>query len=67
MLLMASAVALFAWAARTMGDNWAIVARTRGDHQLVTSGLLPGSAIRFMWRWRCSCSACRSQQATLPR
>jgi protein-S-isoprenylcysteine O-methyltransferase Ste14 len=37
-LLMASAVALFAWAARTMGDNWAIVARTRGDHQLVTGG-----------------------------
>ena len=37
-LLMAAAVALFAWSARTMGRNWAVVARTRADHQLVTSG-----------------------------
>lgn len=36
--LMTSCVALFTWAARTMGDNWAIVARTRSDHQLVTTG-----------------------------
>jgi protein-S-isoprenylcysteine O-methyltransferase Ste14 len=32
------AVGLFFWAARTMGANWSIVARTRQDHQLVTSG-----------------------------
>ncbi len=36
--LMAACAALFVWAARTMGENWAIVARTRRDHQLVTSG-----------------------------
>jgi protein-S-isoprenylcysteine O-methyltransferase Ste14 len=37
-LLMAATVWLFVWAARTMGRNWSIVARTRGDHALVTAG-----------------------------
>ncbi len=37
-LLMAGAVALFAWATRTMGRNWSIVARTRADHALVQDG-----------------------------
>ena len=37
-LLMAATVWLFAWASRTMGRNWSIVARTRGDHALVTAG-----------------------------
>ncbi len=37
-LLMAATVWLFVWAARTMGRNWSIVARTRGDHALVTTG-----------------------------
>lgn len=37
-LLMAGAVVLFAWASRTMGRNWSIVARTRADHQLVQEG-----------------------------
>ncbi|MGN6374420.1 MAG: methyltransferase family protein [Sphingomonas sp.] len=36
--LMLAAVALFVWAARTMGRNWSLVARTRSDHQLVVSG-----------------------------
>lgn len=31
-------LALFIWAVRTMGKNWAVVAQTRGDHQLVQSG-----------------------------
>ena len=35
---MAAAVGLFAWSARTMGRNWAIVARTRADHELITVG-----------------------------
>lgn len=35
---MAAAVGLFVWSARTMGRNWAIVARTRADHELVTGG-----------------------------
>ena len=35
---MAAAVGLFAWSAQTMGRNWAIVARTRADHELVTGG-----------------------------
>jgi protein-S-isoprenylcysteine O-methyltransferase Ste14 len=38
LLLMGSAVALFAWARRTMGRNWSLVARTRDDHRLVTGG-----------------------------
>jgi protein-S-isoprenylcysteine O-methyltransferase Ste14 len=37
-LLMAATVWLFVWASRTMGRNWSIVARTRGDHALVTAG-----------------------------
>ena len=37
-LLMAGSVFLFAWASRTMGRNWSIVARTRSDHELVQSG-----------------------------
>jgi protein-S-isoprenylcysteine O-methyltransferase Ste14 len=37
-LLMAVTVWLFVWASRTMGRNWSIVARTRGDHALVTAG-----------------------------
>lgn len=37
-LLMASAVGLFAWATLTMGRNWSLVARTRADHALVTTG-----------------------------
>ena len=36
--LMTAVVCLFAWASRTMGRNWSIVARTRGDHALVTAG-----------------------------
>jgi len=37
-LLTAASVALFSWAARTMGRNWSVVARTRSDHELVTTG-----------------------------
>ena len=37
-LLMTGAVGLFAWASRTMGRNWSIVARTRADHALVQDG-----------------------------
>jgi protein-S-isoprenylcysteine O-methyltransferase Ste14 len=37
-LLMVATVWLFVWASRTMGRNWSIVARTRGDHALVTAG-----------------------------
>jgi protein-S-isoprenylcysteine O-methyltransferase Ste14 len=37
-LLMGATVWLFVWASRTMGRNWSIVARTRGDHALVTAG-----------------------------
>nr|WP_255586633.1 isoprenylcysteine carboxylmethyltransferase family protein [Hephaestia mangrovi] len=37
-LLMAAAVWLFVWATRAMGRNWSIVARTRADHELVTTG-----------------------------
>ena len=40
-LLMAASVALFAWASRTMGRNWSVVARTRSDHTLVTTGPFP--------------------------
>lgn len=36
--LMALTLALFFGATRAMGRNWAIVARTRGDHELVTWG-----------------------------
>lgn len=36
--LMAGSVSLFAAAAAEMGRNWSLVARTRKDHELVTSG-----------------------------
>lgn len=36
--MMAATIGLFAASARAMGRNWAIVARTRDDHQLVTWG-----------------------------
>lgn len=38
LLLMLAAAALFDWASRTMGRNWALVARTRGDGTLVETG-----------------------------
>jgi protein-S-isoprenylcysteine O-methyltransferase Ste14 len=38
-ILMAGSVLLFASAARTMGANWSLIARTRADHQLVTNGV----------------------------
>jgi protein-S-isoprenylcysteine O-methyltransferase Ste14 len=38
-LLMSSAVWLFSDAARQMGANWSLVARTRADHKLVTDGI----------------------------
>jgi protein-S-isoprenylcysteine O-methyltransferase Ste14 len=38
-VLMGSAVRLFADAARRMGANWSLVARTRADHELVTDGI----------------------------
>ncbi len=38
LVLMLGAVYLFDWSSRTMGRNWALVARTRGDASLVTSG-----------------------------
>ena len=37
-LLMVATVGLFVWASWTMGRNWSVVARTRSDHELVTSG-----------------------------
>ena len=37
-LLGGAAVALFLWAISTMGRNWSIVARTRGDHELIRTG-----------------------------
>lgn len=36
--LMLGAAMLFDWSSRTMGRNWALVARTRGDAELVTTG-----------------------------
>jgi protein-S-isoprenylcysteine O-methyltransferase Ste14 len=42
--LTALTISLFLAASRAMGRNWAIVARTRGDHELVTWG--PFAAIR---------------------
>lgn len=36
--LFAATAALFHWASVTMGRNWALVARTRGDGNLVTTG-----------------------------
>lgn len=37
-LLMAAAVGLFVAASHAMGRNWSLVARTRDDHALVTTG-----------------------------
>jgi protein-S-isoprenylcysteine O-methyltransferase Ste14 len=37
-VLMGGAIALFALSSRAMGRNWSLVARTRSDHDLVTSG-----------------------------
>lgn len=37
-ILMAAVVALFVASTRAMGRNWSLVARTRDDHALVTSG-----------------------------
>lgn len=37
-LLMAAALGLFVWAGATLGRNWSLVARMRGDHALVTTG-----------------------------
>lgn len=37
--LMAAAVLLFSSAARAMGANWSLIARTRADHRLVTEGV----------------------------
>ena len=36
--LMAGTFGLFSTASRALGRNWSLVARTRGDHQLVESG-----------------------------
>ena len=36
--LLGAAAALFHWASLAMGRNWALVARTRGDGNLVTTG-----------------------------
>lgn len=44
LVLLAVTIGLFTAAARAMGKNWSIVARTREDHQLVTWG--PFAAIR---------------------
>lgn len=38
LVLMLASVALFDWTTRTMGRNWALVARTRSDASLVTAG-----------------------------
>lgn len=38
LLLMLAAVGLFDWSSRAMGKNWALVARTRDDATLVTTG-----------------------------
>ncbi len=43
-LLMATALTLFVWASATMGRNWSLVARTREDHALVTTG--PFASVR---------------------
>src|SRR4051812_42161180 len=37
-ILLLNAAALFHWSATTMGKNWSLVARTRDDHELVTTG-----------------------------
>ncbi len=54
LVLMAGVIGLFIASSRAMGRNWAIVARTREDHQLVTWG--PFAVVRnpiyvalFVW------------------
>lgn len=37
-LLLLNGSALFHWASTTMGGNWSLIARTRTDHDLVTTG-----------------------------
>ena len=37
-LLLLNGAALFRWSSTTMGRNWSLVARTRDDHELVTTG-----------------------------
>ncbi|MES2055528.1 MAG: isoprenylcysteine carboxylmethyltransferase family protein [Pseudomonadota bacterium] len=37
-LLMAMVIGLFVTSARALGQNWSLVARTRSDHSLVTTG-----------------------------
>ena len=36
--LLAAALTLFVWATAAMGRNWSLVARTRSDHALITTG-----------------------------
>lgn len=36
--LLLNAAALFRWSTTTMGRNWSLIARTREDHELVTTG-----------------------------
>lgn len=43
-LLVASAIGLFAASSRELGRNWSLVARTRSDHELVRTG--PYSRVR---------------------
>jgi protein-S-isoprenylcysteine O-methyltransferase Ste14 len=38
-VLMAAALLLFSNAARVMGENWSLIARTRADHRLVRDGV----------------------------
>ena len=37
-LLLLNGAVLFRWSSLTMGRNWSLVARTRTDHELVTTG-----------------------------
>ena len=37
-VLMGGSVALFVGSSRALGQNWSLIARTRSDHKLVTSG-----------------------------
>lgn len=38
LLLMCSAIGLFAWSSNRLGKNWSLEARTREDHELVSTG-----------------------------
>jgi protein-S-isoprenylcysteine O-methyltransferase Ste14 len=44
LLLMGGAIGLFTASSRELGRNWSLVARTRGDHELVRTG--PYSRVR---------------------